>query len=90
MPKFYYELPDAPLMYGDKGMHVDRLQWCLDHALKLTKRKRTAYKEASRYGRYTETQIAYFQTKYDIKCSGIFDNWTRAKLKEVLDADNVL
>ena len=40
--RLYYELPDAPLMYGDKGMQVDRLQWCLDHALKLTKRKRTA------------------------------------------------
>ena len=83
--KFYYELPDAPLMYGDKGMQVDRLQWCLDHALGLTKRKRTAYKEAGRYGRWTETNVAFFQTQQGIKCSGVFDHWTRAKLREVLE-----
>lgn len=85
--RVYYDLPSAPLMYGEKGMQVDRLQWCLDHALKLTKRKRTAYKEASRYGEYTQAMVAHFQTKYDIKCSGVFDNWTRAKLKEVLDGN---
>lgn len=82
---FYYELPDAPLMYGDKGMQVDRLQWCLDHALKLTKRKRTAYKEAGRYDHYTETRVAEFQTKQGIKCSGVFDHWTRARLREALE-----
>ena len=84
----FYELPDAPLMYGDKGMQVDRLQWCLDHALKLTKRKRTAYKESGRYEHYTEARVAEFQTKQGIKCSGVFDHWTRARLREALENEH--
>lgn len=85
--KLQYNLPKAPMAYGDKGMQVDDLQWCLDHALNLTKRKRTAYKEPSRFGLYTQAQLAHFQTIHGIKVSGYYDNWTKAKLKEVLDAD---
>ena len=86
--KLFYELPDAPLMYGDKGMQVDRLQWCLDHALMLTKRKRTAYKESGHYEHYTEARVAEFQTKQGIKCSGVFDHWTRARLREALENEH--
>lgn len=89
MRKVYY-IPDAPLMKGCRGMHVDRLQYALDGVFKYRGKNKISKIEPSYYGDETVSNIKTFQAAQGIKITGIYDHMTRQKLREVLHADKCM
>lgn len=76
-------LPDAPLIVGARGMHVDRLQVCLDTILKYRGKKKLQSMEPSYYGPATMEAVNRFQREQNIK-EGFYDKTTRQRLREVI------
>lgn len=84
--KKIYQLPDAPLSPGDKGMHVDRLQEALDKVLKLRGKNRLRVREPGWYSIGTSTAVYRFRDEAGIRADFDFDTTTRNKLREALHA----
>ena len=82
--KKIYQLPDAPLAPGDKGMHVDRLQEALDKVLKLRGKNRLRVREPGWYSIGTSTAVYRFRDEAGIRADFDFDALTRQKLREAL------
>lgn len=82
--KKIYQLPDAPLSPGDKGMHVDRLQEALDHVLKLRGKNRLRVREPGWYSIGTSTAVYRFRDEAGIRADFDFDKQAREKLREAL------
>lgn len=81
MKKYIY-IPDAPLKKGDRGMHVDRLQYALDTILKYRGKNKTSAIEPAYFGDTTMHRLASFQAAQGIKITGVYDSLTRQKLRE--------
>ena len=78
-------LPNSPLMRGDSGLDVIRLQECLDNILKLKGKKKLQSIEPNHFGLATEAAVKAFQIQqFTIRTSGIYDKMTRAKLREAI------
>lgn len=84
--KKIYQLPDAPLSPGDKGMHVDRLQEALDKVLKLRGKNRLRVREPGWYSIGTSTAVYRFRDESGIRADFEFDKQAREKLREALHA----
>lgn len=82
--KKIYQLPNAPLKRGDKGMHVQFLQEALDHILKYRVKDRLQKTERGWYGVRTAIAVYKFRLDYGIAADFDFDKQTREKLREVL------
>lgn len=82
--KKIYQLPNAPLAPGDKGMDVDRLQQALDHILKYKVKERLQTTEPGWYGVRTATAVWLFRENSGIKADFDFDKLARQKLREAL------
>lgn len=85
--KKIYQLPNAPLKPGCKGMDVDRLQEALDKVLKLKGKARLRHREPGWYGIGTSTAVYRFRDQVGIKADFDFDAQARQKLREALNAD---
>ena len=79
MKKADLKLPDAPLKRNDRGMGVDNLQTILKYILKYKKEPDKAY-----FGTFTEEKVKALQEKLGVRITGIYDDMTRTKLREVL------
>ena len=82
--KKIYQLPNAPLKPGDKGMQVDNLQKALDHILKYKVKERLQTTEPGWYGVRTSTAVWRFRENSGIGSDFDFDKLTREKLREEL------
>ena len=88
--KKIFQLPNAPLRRGDKGMHVDRLQEALDRVLKYKGKTQLQKTEKGWYGVRTAIAVYAFRDKMGIKADFDFDDQSREKLREVLNEYNNL
>lgn len=82
--KKIYQLPNAPLKRGDKGMHVVRLQEALDLILKYKGKTQLQKTEKGWYGVRTAIAVYKFRDDSGIRADFDFDETARQKLREVL------